>query len=97
MGLCHACQAPWEGSPGSPPGKAETCVSCGADVHCCLNCRLYDPSAHNECRSRTTERVRDKDRRNHCDEFMFREGGGAPGASRGPKGDLDEKWKKLFG
>ncbi len=98
MKACHACGEPWEGSPGSQPGKNETCPKCDADLHVCLNCRHYDPSCHNECRSRTAERVVDKDRHNACDEFQFADKGpGSPGPSGGSKGDMDKKWKELFG
>jgi len=97
MKSCHACRAPWEGSPGSSPGKAETCPSCGADLHCCLNCRLYDPSASRECRSRTVERVKDKDRRNFCDEFVFSEKGPGSPSGGGSPSEMDKKWKDLFG
>jgi hypothetical protein len=104
---CQSCGTQWDGSPGSQPGRNETCGKCGADLHCCLNCRLYDPSASNQCQSRTTEAVRDKDKRNFCDEFEFKEGsgrssGGASGGpSRGPagssgQGDMESKWKDLF-
>ena len=99
MKKCHACGEVWEGPPGAQPGRNETCPRCGADLHCCLNCRHYDPAVHHECLSSTAEFVRDKDRRNYCDEFEF--SGGAPG--KGPRGggasegDMDRKWKDLFG
>ncbi|HVZ79972.1 MAG TPA: hypothetical protein VHE12_04125 [bacterium] len=94
MRKCHACGKPWEGTPGSQPGRNETCAGCGADLHCCRNCRLYDPSVHNQCLSRTTEPVREKDKRNFCDEFeMGAKGGGAAGP---PKEDMEKKWKDLF-
>jgi hypothetical protein len=94
MKNCHACQEPWEGSPGSQPGRNETCGKCGADLHCCLNCRLYDPSASNQCQSRTTERVGDKAKRNFCDEFEF--AGEKRGGGGSASGDMEGKWKDLF-
>lgn len=92
---CHSCHRSWEGSPGSQPGRNETCSKCGMDIHVCLNCSLYDPSASNQCRSRATEPVRDKDKRNFCDEFEFstKEKGGGGGS---PKGGIEDKWKDLF-
>jgi hypothetical protein len=30
----HACGQLYEGTPGSQPGRGETCVKCGADLHC---------------------------------------------------------------
>jgi hypothetical protein len=95
MKQCHNCRQPWEGSPGSQPGRGETCSKCGADLHCCLNCSLYDPSASNQCRSRTTEAVRDKDKRNFCDEFEFSPKGEGKGGSS-PPDDMEKKWKNLF-
>jgi hypothetical protein len=94
MKHCHACKASWEGSPGSQPGRNETCGKCGADVHVCLNCRLYDPGSSNECRSSTTERVRDKDKRNFCDEFEFADKGSVGGPK--PPDDVKKKWDDLF-
>ena len=93
MKKCHACQQPWDGSPGSQPGRNETCSRCGADLHCCLNCRLYDPSASNQCQSRTTEKVGNKDKRNFCDEFEF---SGKDGPGKAPGSDMDQKWKDVF-
>jgi hypothetical protein len=96
MKKCHQCGEPWEGTPGAQPGRNETCAKCGADLHCCLNCKLYDASAHNQCLSRTTEFVKDKDRRNFCDEFEFASKGGGKGPSSADKGDMEDKWKDLF-
>jgi hypothetical protein len=70
MKSCHACKEAWDGAPGSQPGQAEICVKCGADLHCCLNCSLFDHSSY-ICTSRTTEPVKDKEKRNFCDEFTF--------------------------
>ncbi len=95
MKSCHTCGAVWDGPPGAQPGRNETCGKCGADLHCCQNCSLYDPAASNECRSRTTDRVKDKDKRNFCDEFEFSTSGGKlKGKSSG--GDMDQKWNDLF-
>jgi hypothetical protein len=95
MKACHACGQAWEGSPGSQPGRDETCVKCGADMHVCLNCRLYDPSAHRECTSVSTEPPKNKEKRNFCEEFMM--AGGAKGSSS-PAGapDQKKKWDDLF-
>lgn len=95
MKNCFNCGTAWEGTPGSQPGRNETCPKCGADLHCCTNCGLHDVGAHNQCRSRTTDPVRDKDKRNFCDEFEMAVGrkiqGGKP-----PKDDMESKWKDLF-
>jgi len=51
----------------------ELCPHCEAFLHCCMNCRLYSPDAHNHCLSPTTEHVPDVERGNFCDEFEFRQ------------------------
>ncbi len=52
-------------------GRSETCLSCGADLHCCRNCEFYDPLSYNECREPVAERVVDKERANFCDMFQM--------------------------
>ncbi len=58
-----------------PVGRQETCVFCGADLHCCRNCSFYMTGSYNECRETQAERVAEKDRSNFCDYFVFREAG----------------------
>lgn len=89
---CHSCESPWEGE--GRPGFKATCESCGAFLHSCKNCRLHDPTAHNQCLSPTTDAVSDREGLNWCDEFDFR-------ASDGPKGETDpdaakNAWDNLF-
>lgn len=95
MKSCHSCGKKWEGAPGTQPGRNETCSGCGADLHCCRNCRLFSPSSHNQCLSRTTEPVAIKEKRNFCDEFEM-SGGGKGMAGGPPKDDMEKKWKDLF-
>lgn len=40
-----------------------------AYLHCCRNCRFYDPNAHNQCREPQAEWVKDKEMANFCDFF----------------------------
>ncbi|MCS6924680.1 MAG: hypothetical protein NZ578_02140 [Candidatus Binatia bacterium] len=54
-------------------GRRDTCPHCGADLHCCLNCALYDPRAANACREPDAEPVADKERSNFCEYFTFRD------------------------
>ena len=51
------------------PWRQDTCPECNAYLHCCLNCRFYDPDAHNECREPQAKWVRDKEVGNFCDYF----------------------------
>ena len=60
---------------GESVGFRETCDRCAGDLHVCLNCAHFDPSAYNECRESSAERVLDRDRANRCD--YFRPGSGA--------------------
>ena len=38
-------------------------------MHCCRNCRFYDPAYHNQCREPQAERQVDKERGNFCEYF----------------------------
>jgi hypothetical protein len=78
-------------------GRRDSCSSCDADLHVCLNCKHYDTSAYNLCREPQADRVLDKDRSNYCDYFSFREGQGK--VPSGPskldrKSKLDDLFKK---
>ncbi len=67
---CNNCKQEVETD--GKPGRTDTCPSCDADLHCCLNCVFYDPNIYNECRESQAERVLDKDRSNFCDYFVFK-------------------------
>jgi hypothetical protein len=75
-------------------GRASECSGCSSPLHCCLNCRFHDPSAHNECREVGTEPVRDRAAGNFCDSFEFCQGkrsgvgGGEAAAARETLSDL---------
>lgn len=69
MKICHQCKK--EIILESFIGRQEQCPSCGADLHCCLNCTFYDRGAYNDCRETQAERVLDKVRSNFCDFFSF--------------------------
>ena len=58
--------------------RKDTCPSCHAALHCCLNCRFHDRSAHNECREPVAEWVSRKEAVNFCE--FFEPGGGGAGA-----------------
>lgn len=60
---------------GERVGRRESCPKCGADLHCCRNCRFYDPTVYNECRETQAERVVEKEKSNFCDYFELAEGG----------------------
>jgi hypothetical protein len=49
--------------------RTDECPHCDADVHCCKNCRHFDPGKNNQCSETQAEYVREKDRANFCDYF----------------------------
>lgn len=77
MKQCHACGA--EVVVLTRIGRRDTCDRCGADLHCCKNCRHHDSFAQNQCREPGTEPVRDRERANFCDAFEFRDGSAPDG------------------
>ena len=67
-----------------PFGRIDRCRQCGADLHACKLCALYDPRAYQQCREPTVEEVRDKERANFCDHYKPVAGafkGGSSGAA----------------
>lgn len=89
MGTCHACGAEYT----DKVGFRDTCPSCKAYLHCCVNCRLYSPSAHNHCLSPTTDYVRDVEGANFCEEFDFTSRARADEVKKAAKSKFDQ----LFG
>jgi len=74
MKQCHKCGREWTAEKKQPAVK-DFCEGCTAYLHCCLNCRHYDPAKHNQCAIGTTEWVGDKAGANFCDEFEFQDAG----------------------
>ena len=72
MKVCHKCrrELPYN----TRILRSEQCPWCSADLHCCLNCRFHDPSAHNECHEVGTELIRYREQANYCGSFVFRDG-----------------------
>jgi hypothetical protein len=71
MKICHKCRK--EIAQDLFIGRQSQCPSCGADLHCCLNCSFYDEGSYNDCREPQAERVLDKSRSNFCDFFSFKQ------------------------
>ncbi|HTZ41116.1 MAG TPA: hypothetical protein VMB77_13245 [Syntrophales bacterium] len=94
MKICHACKR--EIAMERKVGRSETCPSCGADLHVCLNCRFYSPGAYNDCTEPQAERVVDKRRSNFCDYFIFREGAGKGAGPEAAPGNARSKLDALF-
>jgi predicted RNA-binding Zn-ribbon protein involved in translation (DUF1610 family) len=60
---------------GNQVGRRDTCPSCGAELHACLNCRHYDPHVAKECKEPFAEVPSDKEGANFCEFFQIGEGG----------------------
>ncbi|MEZ4330553.1 MAG: hypothetical protein R3F35_02290 [Myxococcota bacterium] len=71
---CHACRHEVVLASGESVGYRDACDRCSADLHVCRNCAHHDPTAYNECRESSAERVLERDRANRCDYFRPRTG-----------------------
>ncbi len=75
-----------------------TCTNCDADLHCCRNCRFYDPGKHNQCAEPQAEWVRDKEASNYCDYFqpnpVLLAKGSGPGTAK--ENDARTRFDSLF-
>jgi hypothetical protein len=85
---CFACGASRELASGERIGFRDCCEACGVDLHVCRNCVHHDPSAYNECRESSAERVGDRERANRCDYFAPGDRVSA-GEGRGPERTRD--------
>jgi hypothetical protein len=71
------------------------CPHCHRDLHACVQCRHYDPHAHNKCREPQAEWVTDRERRNFCDYFRL-DPVGRPGSAKGRADSARQKLNDLF-
>ncbi|OPZ77869.1 MAG: hypothetical protein BWY77_01614 [bacterium ADurb.Bin431] len=65
--ICYHCKS--ENVMDGKPGRQQLCISCGSYLHCCRNCRFYDPLAYHACREPQAEWVKEKESGNFCDYF----------------------------
>ncbi len=94
MKTCHACKK--ELSAEVKVGRKDACPSCGADLRCCLNCMFFDRTVSKQCRETVTELVREKEKANFCDYFVFMENriAAADAGSLQARKALDDLFKK---
>jgi hypothetical protein len=97
--FCHACgnEQIFEVKVGVKVGRRDSCIHCGADLHVCKNCRLFDPAVHNQCREPEAAFIRERDSSNFCPHFDFRDGD-APKEDQNvqsAKAKLEALFKKL--
>ena len=94
---CYSCGAlvsgPEVGT--ARPSRTAVCDGCSAYLHCCRNCRFYDPGAYNNCREPVAEDVRDKEEANFCDYFEWGVEGEGDEKGEGRK-NAKEKFEALF-
>ena len=77
--------------------KNTECPVCGKDLKICLNCKFYEPGAHYDCRETIPEPVRDKERANFCDYFVYVfRGKGASSAEDKKREEARNKFDSLF-
>ena len=65
--MCWYCGNEIEGS----VYRNTICEQCGKDVKVCKNCRFFEPGAHWDCGETISEAVREKERANFCDYFVY--------------------------
>jgi hypothetical protein len=58
--------------PAAQVGRNDTCPHCNKNLHCCKQCKSYDPNAFNQCREVSASRIVDKERSNLCEHFVLR-------------------------
>ena len=91
MKRCHFCGTELEID--RVVGRDETCPRCMRDLRCCLNCGMYDPGAANYCREPQSEEVRDRDRSNFCEFFIFVE---KTAKNTDRVTEAKKQWEELF-
>ncbi|KPK93259.1 MAG: hypothetical protein AMJ94_03600 [Deltaproteobacteria bacterium SM23_61] len=93
MWICHACGKEVKLQGGV--SRQEICPHCRGDLHCCLNCSLYDEYAHNQCQEPSAEWVSDRGKNNFCEYFVFKESAG-PGKGQRERDEALAKLEALF-
>jgi hypothetical protein len=89
---CHGCGA--ELRIEGVVGRRATCPACDAELHTCLHCRHFEPSAAHGCREPHAERIADPEAANACDLFQLGDGGAR---RRAPARGARDALAALFG
>jgi hypothetical protein len=90
--LCHRCGTDIGAL--ERIGRRDSCLKCGNDLHCCLNCRFYAFGHHNDCLENQALRQVDKVAGNFCEYFSFR---ADQAGKTSPGKDARSKLDALFG
>jgi hypothetical protein len=95
MRTCGSCKTTLSGE--TKAGRRDVCPACGADLRSCRNCRFYDRAASKQCRETVSELVREKEKANYCDYFVFAEDrntGPDSGSEQAARQSLEGLFKK---
>jgi hypothetical protein len=92
---CWKCGTDQEDPPGGKLSFRATCIKCHSWLHCCKNCKNYQPGLPNDCKIPGTEYIPDREANNFCEEFQLL--GVAPPSKKDPKNLAKEIEKRLFG
>jgi hypothetical protein len=93
---CHNCGEQLKLLPGQKILRADTCACCHSDLHCCRNCRFFDPGKNNQCSEPQAEWVSDKHRANFCEYFEPRTAINLVNRTRSGPDDARRKFDSLF-
>ena len=93
---CFECGELINVLPGQRILHKDVCPSCSTDLRVCLNCRHYDPVAHNQCREPQAEWQRYKEKANYCDYFDPRPGDASADRPADESAEARKKWDELF-
>ncbi|SRR5690606_20513964 len=92
---CHQCGTVYPLS--GVPGRSETCGTCRADLHVCLNCAHYDPHVAHQCRERRAEPVAEKATANFCEYFELAVREWHPPGENPREAEARDRLRKLLG
>ncbi|MFN0123128.1 MAG: hypothetical protein ACKV2V_21720 [Blastocatellia bacterium] len=65
--VCHNCSR--EVKLLGKVARKDECPHCKADMHCCKNCRFFDPGKNNQCSETSADYISDKLKANFCEYF----------------------------
>lgn len=46
------------------------CEFCGADLHCCKQCKFYSQNSHFDCKENIIDPISEKEKSNFCEFFV---------------------------
>ena len=95
MYLCYKCKKELPEDEIRFLQRRDTCMHCGAEMRCCLNCRFWDENA-SLCREGVGDFIRDREKANFCSQFSFNKDRQAPEIDKiaEAKARLDALFKK---